>query len=300
MSSLHAADAPSEDRAKLPPVPVFTRAEMEADLEHLTVRLKRAWAYAEDKRTFLGVDIDALHAAAKRHLDEVHDADGFYYVVKEYIGGLMDGHASVQPGHSSPGDLATMWPFEMIRLDGHFYVKALDGGGAPLRPGDEILSVNEVSLRGGFETALARSTGSTQAGREYRALNTMRRGAEKQLRIKAARADGSHFTCEVSALSRRAAGGATEEPIRWKKLERNVGYLRLPSFVQDMKVWEEGGRNPTSLQAALEAKKAVLRQAFAELRDTRAMILDAIEKAGPSKSIASEGLPVTTASVRPL
>jgi hypothetical protein len=130
MSSSRATNAPLPDRAELLPMPVFTRAEMEADLEHLTVRLKRAWAYAEDKRTFLGVDIDALHAAAKRQLDAVHDADGFYFVVKEYIGGLMDGHASVRPGHWSRGDSAAMrWPFEMIRLDGHFRVKALDGGG---------------------------------------------------------------------------------------------------------------------------------------------------------------------------
>ncbi len=286
VSCLHAADAPSQEGAKLHPMPVFTRAEMEADLEHLTVRLKRAWAYAEDKRTFLGLDIDALHAAAKRHLDEVRDADGFYYVVKEYIGGLMDGHASVQPGHWFPGDSAPMrWPFEIIRLDGHFYVKALEGGGVALRPGDEILSVNEGSLRSAFETALARATGSTPAGREYRALNTMRRGAEKQLRTKAARADGSNFTCEVSALSPGAAGAATEEPIRWKKLERNVGYLRLPNFIQDMEVWEEGGRNPASLQAALEAKKTALRQAFTELSDTRAMVLDLRGNGGGSDAL---------------
>lgn len=286
MSSLHAADASSPDRAKLLPMPVFTRAEMEADLEHLTVRLKRAWAYAEDKRNFLGVDIDALQAAAKRQLDDVHDADRFYFVVREFIGGLMDGHASVRPGHRSPANSAAMpWPFEMIRLDGHFYVKSLDGGGAPLRPGDEILSVNEVSLRDRFETALARSTGSTPAGREYRALNTMRRGADKQLRIKATRADGSNFICELPTLSRGAAGGATEEPIRWKKLERNVGYLRLPSFTQDMKVWEEGGRNAASLQVALEAKKTALRKAFADLMDTRAMILDLRGNGGGSDAL---------------
>jgi hypothetical protein len=76
--------------------PVFTRAEMEADLEHLTVRLKRAWAYAEDKHAWLGVDIDSLHAAARRELDDVHDADEFYFLVKRYVGGLMDGPAGVR------------------------------------------------------------------------------------------------------------------------------------------------------------------------------------------------------------
>jgi C-terminal processing protease CtpA/Prc len=286
MSSLHGAESPSQDSAKLPPIPVFTRAEMVADLEHLTVRLKRAWAYAEDKRTFLGVDIDALHAAAMRQLDEVHDADGFYFVVEKYISGLMDGHASVRPGHASPGLSApNRWPFEPIRLDGHFYVKALDDGNAPLRPGDEILSVNGVSLRDRFETALARSTGSTPAGRESRAVGTMRRGAEKQISINAARPDGSSFTCELATLPRNAAGGADEEPIHWKNLEGNVGYLRLPSFVQDMKVWEDGGRNATSLQAGLEAKKTALRQAFAELRDTRAMILDLRGNGGGSDAL---------------
>jgi hypothetical protein len=282
VSCLHAADAPSQDSVKLPPIPVFSRAEMAADLEHLSVRLKRAWAYAEDKRAFLGVDIDALHAAAMRQLDEVHDADGFYFVVEKYIGGLMDGHASVQPGHASAGLSAPRrWPFELMRLDGHFYVKAFNDGNLPLRPGDEILSVNGLSLRDRFETALARSTGSTAAGRESRALGTMQRGAEKQISIQAARADGTSFTCDLATLPRNA----TEEPIRWKKLEGNVGYLRLPSFVQDMKVWEEGGRNATSLQAGLEAKKTALRQAFAELRDTRAMILDLRGNGGGSDAL---------------
>ena len=282
VSCLRAADAPSPDKAKLSAIPVFTRAEMAADLEHLTVRLKRAWAYAEDKRAFLGVDIDSLHAAAMRQLEEVHDADGFYFVVEKYIGGLMDGHASVRPGHESPG-LSTprRWPFALARLDGHFYVKRLDDGHAPLRPGDEILSVNGVSLRDRFETALARSTGSTPAGRESRALGTMRREAEKQISIKAARADGSSFTCDLETLPR----DATEEPIRWNKLEGDVGYLRLPSFAQDMKVWEEGGRNATSLQAALEAKKTALRAAFTNLMDTRALILDLRGNGGGSDAL---------------
>jgi hypothetical protein len=39
VSCLYGADAPSQDSAKLPTVPVFTRAEMAADLEHLTAHL---------------------------------------------------------------------------------------------------------------------------------------------------------------------------------------------------------------------------------------------------------------------
>jgi hypothetical protein len=88
LCSLHAADEPSQEKAKLPPIPVFTRAEMVADLNHLTAHLKRAWAHAEDKRTFLGVDIDALHGTAVRQLDEVHDADGFYWAPSRVAGKL--------------------------------------------------------------------------------------------------------------------------------------------------------------------------------------------------------------------
>ncbi len=286
LCSLHAAGAPSQDGAILLPAPVLTRSEMVADLEHLTVRLKRAWAYAEDKRTLLGVDIDALHATAMRQLGEVHDADGFFFLVKEYIGGLMDGHAGVRPGHSSSGISTPMcWPFVVTRLDGRFYLKAIEGEGAPLRPGDELLSVNDVSLRDRFETALSRSTGSTPAGREYRALDALRRSAEKQLHIEAARSGGSNFTCELPTLSWQAAPGATEEPIRWKKLADNVGYLRLPSFLQDKKIWQEGGRSPAALQAALEPKKSALRRAFAELKETRALILDLRGNGGGSDAL---------------
>ncbi len=284
--TLHGANGGPRDAAKDALVASLTRADMEADLEQLTVRLKRAWAYAEDKRAFLGVDLDALHAAAKRELDEVHDADGFYFVVEKYVGGLMDGHAGVRPGHTSPGSSTRMrWPFVVTRLDGRFYVKALDGDAAPMRPGDELLSVNGVSLATGFDTALARSTGSTPGGREYRALDTMRRGVEKQLRIEAKRADGSSLICELASLRGNAAHATIEEPIRCDLLEGNLGYLRLPSFRQDMKIWEEGGRSPGSLQAALEIKKAALRKAFSDLGHTRALILDLRGNGGGSDAL---------------
>jgi C-terminal processing protease CtpA/Prc len=280
ISPLRAAQTPSPESAK---TPVLTRAEMEADLDYLTVRLKRAWAYAEDKRAWLGVDIDALHAAALRDLGEARDADGFYSLVKRYVGGLMDGHAGVRAGHSSPATSGqARWPFTVARLDGRFYVKALDGECGPLRPGDELLSVNGVALRARFETALARSTGSTAAGRERRALDTMRSGADKQLSIDGARPGGSKFTASLPAL---AENGSAEEPIRWKKLEGNVGYLRLPSFTQDTKIWKERGRGPDALQAALEPKKTALRQAFAELKDARAIIFDLRGNGGGSDAL---------------
>ena len=284
--SLHAAEAQPQDGAKSLPTPVWTRADMKADLEYLTVRLKRAWAYAEDKRAFLGVDIDALHASANRELDPVQDADGFYLLVKKYVGGLMDGHAGVRPGHASAAlSMAMRWPLVVIRLEERFYVKVIEADGAPLRPGDELVSVNRVSMRERFETTLARSTGSTPGGREFRALDMMRRGADKRLRVDAARADGSRFTCELPAIPPDAASETTEEPTGWKKLGGNVGYLRLPSFLQDMKVWERGGRSPVSLQAALEGKKTALREAFAKLKDTRALILDLRGNGGGSDAL---------------
>jgi C-terminal processing protease CtpA/Prc len=282
-SSLHAADEPLKPSANSPPRPAFTRAEMVADLEHLTAHLKNAWAYAEDKRTFLGVNIDALHTTAMQQLDTTPDADGFYFLVKEYVGGLMDGHAGVRPGHSSPGlSTPTRWPLVITRLDGRFFLKALEVEGTPLRPGDELVSVNGVSLPDRFKTALARSTGSTLAGREYRALDTMRAGTETQLRIEAARPGASNFTC---VLAGRRETGTAEEPIRWKSLEGNVGYLRLPSFLQDNKIWGKGGRSPAALQAALEPKKTALRQAFAELKGTRALILDLRGNGGGSDAL---------------
>lgn len=285
-SSLRGGDAPLDRGEREDPVPKFSRAEMEADLEHLTLCLKRAWAYADDKRTWLGVDLDALHATARLKLGAAHDADGFYDVVKEYVGGLMDGHAGVRPGHASPAlSRPSRWPFELIRLDGHFYVTTLEDRGGPLRPGDELISVNGTSLSDRFTTALAGSTGSTAAGRERRALDLLGRCVEKQLNIEAVRSGSSKFTCELPTLSRRTTPDANGESIRWKQLEDNVGYLRLPSFAQDMKVWEAGGRSPAALQAALEGKKTALRQAFAALKDTRALILDLRRNGGGSDAL---------------
>jgi C-terminal processing protease CtpA/Prc len=264
-------------------VPPLTRAEMQADLEHLTTCTKRAWAYAEDKHTLPGVDIDALHAAALHELDQAHDAEDFYVVVDKYVAGLMDGHAGVNRGHWPGRDSdSRRWPFTVARLDGRYYVKTTEAAAAPLRPGDELLSVNDVAMAERFETALARTAGSTAAGREYRAVNYMGRGGDKQVRVKAVRPGGSNFVCEMAA-PRGGAGG--RESIHWKKLEGNIGYVRLPSFEQDKRIWEAGGRGPEALQAALEAKKSALRQAFAELADTPALILDLRDNGGGSDAL---------------
>jgi hypothetical protein len=197
----------------------------------------------------------------------VQDADGFHFLVKEYVSGLMDGHAGVRPGHASPGFSAPRrWPFELMRLDGHFHVKTVEGGGERLRPGDEILSVNGIPVRDRFNTALAHSTASTVAGREYRALDTMRRGAEAQLHIKATRAGGSNFTCELPTLPRNATDEAAEKAVRWKKLEGNVGYLRLSSFAQDKKVREEGGPTIPGQTRGADGRRVLQRlRLFSEL-----------------------------------
>ena len=273
------ADAPAQENVQ---VPVYTRAQMEEDLDNLTVRLKRAWAYADDKQTLLGVNLDFLQADARRELDTVRDADDFYFVVKRYVGGLMDGHAGVRPGHTSAALLTpAWWPFAVTRLDGCFYVKALEGDCGSLRPGDQVLKVNGVGVDAQFKTVLARSTGSTPAGREYRALDRMRGGKDHQLRVEVVRGAGTNLVCEMTALS----GDQPPEAIQHRKLEGNVGYLRFPSFAQDNKIWDEGGRTPEALQKALEGKKNAVRAALGELKDTRALILDLRGNQGGSDAL---------------
>ncbi len=62
----------------------------------------------------------ALKAQSQPLPTSLRGGDGFYFLVKRFVGRLMDGHAGARVGHSSPA-LATplCWPFVVTRLDGH-------------------------------------------------------------------------------------------------------------------------------------------------------------------------------------
>lgn len=253
----------------------LTRDDYRADLAELRRRAAAEWSYADDKREHFGVDLEALHAAAEAALGEQPTLDDFADALQVFVAGMKDGHAGVfVPGHSRHRSRA--WPFTLADTTDGLLVDAVAPGLGSISRGDKLLAVDQRPLQDWLEQALRRSFASTDGSRRQRALEAVRETEAARVRVVLESPAGRLAELELETLP---AGQDLEAPPRpaagnfHSRLAGDVGYLRLGTFAApDPLAWSRGTHE--DWPRLIEPVVAVIRQAFAELADTRALILD--------------------------
>ncbi|TYS51047.1 S41 family peptidase [Bacillus infantis] len=155
-----------------------------------------------------------LEAMLKRSEDEE-----ITNVLKETTVLLKDGHANIINQNKNNGWFSRL-PFQIERIDNRFFVANLDEE-APVKLGDELLSIDGVDAQTFFENECKFISGSHQY-QEYRALETMISGKENQVAELVVKREGEKLNLEAIYANK----AKTLVP-PFKELEQGVYYINL-------------------------------------------------------------------------
>ena len=268
------APAPTPTPAAPAPTDPLAREDCLADLAELTRLAATEWSYAEDKREHFGVDLDQLAAQAEQALSAQPTRAEFEAILRRFVAGMKDGHAGVTvPGVASG---SRVWPFTVADTSDGIVVDWVAEGTPDILPGQSVLAVDRQPVELVIHDELQQVFASTDGARRAKALSSMRQTDAASVRCILKRPAGTLLEIEIATLP---AESAPQPPARpplessHRRLEGGVGYLRVGSFVApDAQAW--AAATPDGRPALLAPLVAGYRQAFAELADTRALILD--------------------------
>jgi C-terminal processing protease CtpA/Prc len=282
--------APATSAGPAAPAPdVLAREDCLADLAELAQRAAAEWSYADDKREHFGVDLERLRAESEAALGEQPTRAEFAEILRRFVAGMKDGHASATlPG--VPTRASREWPFTVADTTDGVIIDAVAAGTPDVQPGQTLITVDLRPVEVVIEEEQRRVDASTDGARRRHALRSMRRTDASAVRCILKRPAGSLLELELATLP---AGDGPDPPARpplettHRRLEGDVGYLRVGSFLApDAQAW--AAATPEGRPALIEPLVTSYRQAFAELADTRALILDLRGNAGGTDLAAME------------
>jgi erythromycin esterase-like protein/C-terminal processing protease CtpA/Prc len=261
------------------PAATLNRADVEADLVWLALRLKERWAYAE-AREREGVNIDGLVFDAFTGTAPTMGRSDFIMILQRFVAALHDGHASVLAS-SGLTEVSTQ-PLRRCPID---FAPTSEGVVATtsttgIARGDLIEAIDGIATEKLIVELMARTPASTTTARRYwatRFLGATDAPSEKLLVI-----DNQGARREVTCAT-AAQGIPRDGKVEWRVLNGNVGYLRIGSFFPagnfDLNTWlHEFQRGRLSSQEVRDRLTAPavekIRTAFASLAGTSRLILD--------------------------
>ena len=267
--------APAATPTAPTPADLLARDDCLADLAELARVAATEWSYADDKRERFGVDLERLRAEAEQALNAQPTRAEFAEVLRRFVSGMKDGHAGASvPGVATSG--SRVWPFTVADTSDGVIVDAVAEGTLDILPGQSLLAVDRKPVEVVIDEETRRVFASTDGARRVKALRSMRQTDAPSVRCILKRPTGTLLEVELATLPAESGPKPVARPpleTVHRRLEGDVGYLRVGSFVApDAQAW--AAATPEGRPALIEPLVAGYRQAFAELADTHALILD--------------------------
>ena len=263
--------------------PELTKEQMREDLDQAVSVTKRAWAYTEYKKANFGVDLDDIHKTLIERIDQASTTADFVEILQRFVACLKDGHSWLTVPDDSADSPQKQWPFRVREVEEGIAVSEADANSG-INVGDLLLEVDAVPVQQLIDARMLRTSASSDAGRRYNAIKNLIRTPKGELACKFQHPDGAIFDVTVQTKTPTAQKN-DEATIEHRFIDDKIGYVRVASMRQDYGIWSEGGKTPEALQRALDAKKTGIREAFENLKDSKAIILDLRDNGGGSDAL---------------
>jgi C-terminal processing protease CtpA/Prc len=258
----------------------LSRAEMEADLDHLLEGVRADWSYLEDKQKHFGVDLEALVARARSRLPDSATLEEFHETLTEIVAGLKDGHGSVR----TPGVTRAFrrWPFTVADVaEGLVVVRVADAEGPLPRVGDVLVSVDGVPVEEAVARAERVTIASTDAARRVFAIEKLQwvEGDRVSVEVDRIAQDGTQARLAIDAptLKRVPPGLALSqaEGPAWEVDRPAPGIARLcvrEFSIDDWKAWLAA--KPEEREGLLAKTKERIDACMSEVSGAEALVVD--------------------------
>ncbi len=233
------------------------------------------WTFVREQHCWLPqepVDWDAARAYYRPRAVAATGERQFAAVLEELLDELHDGHTHLDQNwadswYGPPEDIWAEWQGEAaIVREVRAESRAARAG---VRPGDEIVALNEAPLRGQLAARLGHCQTGSNPGAEEWALLSLIAGRRNEVRRLTLRSpDGLVRDCSIPVEAPKPQPPPPASPtFQWRRLPGNIGYMHFTLFDDRKRVDE--------FDAALDA-----------LRDTRGLILDVRYNWGGNTGVA--------------
>jgi carboxyl-terminal processing protease len=261
----------------------LTKEQMREDLDQAVSVTKRAWAYTEYKKANFGVDLDDIHKMLIEKTDQASTTADFVEILQRFVACLKDGHSWLTVPENRAASQQRQWPFRVREVQEGIAVSEADANSG-INVGDLLLEVDAVPVQQLIDARMLRTSASSDVGRRYNAIKSLIRTPKGVLACKFQRPDGTIVDVTVQTKT-PTAQNSDEATIEHRSIDDKIGYVRVASLTQDYEIWSNGGKTPAALQRALAAKKTGIREAFENLKDSKAIILDLRDNGGGSDAL---------------
>jgi C-terminal processing protease CtpA/Prc len=258
------------------PTVTLSQADVEGDLVELASNLKDRWAYAE-AREHDGVSIDGLVFDAYTSILERFPGatatiprSDFLATLERFVAELHDGHAnmrdfSMRPNRRCPVEFSPS-------SEGVVAATAAPG----LARGDLVTAVDGMPVEKRIAQIMTRTPASTATARRYQAIRLL--GATDSTSVQLAVVDehGAKRSVNCATVARDSIAQPAD-PVQWRVLNANIGYLRIRLFspISWSQAFASGSLDSKEVRDRLTAPLMdKIRAAFAELNSTAALVLD--------------------------
>jgi C-terminal processing protease CtpA/Prc len=259
----------------------FDAASMQADLEQLSREVTVTWAYL-DARKQQGLNLDALFSAAANEVQHVGDGAAFDRLLKHLVSRMADGHGFA----FVPCALkqTSRWPFRIVETEVGMVVS--ESAVSAVVIGDVLDSIAGAPVGESLAAKMSETPGSTTEAKRALALSNLQWSDSPPVRFQFTNSLGRHYSYDWSGQPQISP--PPEPQIEWRHLQPEIGYLHIRSFAApDQRLWAvaHNDKEREPLVATLAAK---IRQAFSDLAQTHALILDLRSNPGGTDLLAAK------------